>query len=495
MDAMAFTVRGEGSETLELDVYDVIADSWMGGVSARAVRAAIKNSAAKLIKVRINSGGGDVFQAYAIYNLLAQSKARVEVSIDALAASAASVLAMAGDDISIGANAWVMIHNPTGALAGEAQELRDWADVLDKIRMQIADTYVARSGGKLDQAKALELMAAETWMDAGQAKKYGLVDSITPLKGGSAKASARAFASLSVRGHEHVPEEVRRAIEASKAASLEDEPPTAEDGAVPYKKYPLQESGGWDAAAATQRIRKWASSDGTGSESTIDWAKYQNAFAWVDPAKKESLGSYKLPHHDVVDGKLVTVRAGVIAAGNVMAGGRGGTNIPEADAASVKSHLAKHYAEFKLKAPWEADNAVAGDRASTQGKKTMNIEEIKAQHPELYAAILNEGKAAGRKEGETSERDRVTAHLTLGEQSGDMKTALAAIASGEGMTQTITAKYMAAGMNRSAVNTRQAESDAAGAATAGAAPAAAAATKDLGDEVADRMARARGKTV
>jgi ClpP class serine protease len=103
----------------------------------------------------------------------------------------------------------------------------------------------------------------------------------------------------------------------------------------------------------------------------------------------------------------------------------------------------------------------------------MTKQEFQTQNPELYAAIASEERAAGRKEGETAERDRVTAHLTLGESSGDLKTAHAAIVDGSQMTTTMQAKYMAAGMNRSAVQARQAESDAAGAAANGATPPAA----------------------
>ncbi len=99
-------------------------------------------------------------------------------------------------------------------------------------------------------------------------------------------------------------------------------------------------------------------------------------------------------------------------------------------------------------------------------RNAMTKDELKAQHPEAYEAVFNEGKAAG----ETSERDRVCAHLQMGEACGDLSIALAAVRGGEAMTQTNTAKYLAAGMNRSAVAARQADSDAAGAATATAAP-------------------------
>jgi ATP-dependent Clp endopeptidase proteolytic subunit ClpP len=271
MDAMAFTVRGEGTEALDIDIYDVIADSWMGGVSARSVRQAIKNSQAKTINVRINSKGGDVFEGFDIYNQLSQSTAQVEVFVGSLAASSASFIAMAGDRVTMAENAYLMIHDPAGGLIGSAQELRDWADVLDKIRDQIAGTYAAR--GTIDKSKALELMAAETWLTAKDAKGYGLADDILPLKKGGAKASARAFASLSFRKDEKLPDGLEQTIATARKsitvanlstspplpsveevapvalARVENDEPAAEDGAVPYKSYKLDKAGGWDGAA------------------------------------------------------------------------------------------------------------------------------------------------------------------------------------------------------------------------------------------------------
>ena len=96
----------------------------------------------------------------------------------------------------------------------------------------------------------------------------------------------------------------------------------------------------------------------------------------------------------------------------------------------------------------------------------MTKQELKAQHPELYTSILEEGSAAAT----ATERDRVVGHLTMGETSGDMKTAIAAITDGSGMTATIQAKYMSAAMNRNAQAARQADSDAAGAVLDGVKP-------------------------
>lgn len=142
--------------------------------------------------------------------------------------------------------------------------------------------------------------------------------------------------------------------------------------AVPFTSYPLKEEGAWDAAAAEKRIKAWATKDGK-----IDFAKFAKAFAWVNPEKKDTEGGYKLPHHDVDGDKLVTVKAGVIAAGNAIQGSRGGVKIPDADVDTVKSHLARHYKEFGLTPPWER---AVNHGARTMSLKTLTIEERNIAH-------------------------------------------------------------------------------------------------------------------
>lgn len=119
---------------------------------------------------------------------------------------------------------------------------------------------------------------------------------------------------------------------------------------VPYASYPTKEEGDWDASAAEQRIRAWATSG-----DQIDYEKYAKAFTSYDAENPEALGSYKLPHHDVAGGDLVTVRAGLIAAGNAVSGARGGVDIPEAEMDGVRAHLAQHYAQFEMTPPWEQE--------------------------------------------------------------------------------------------------------------------------------------------
>lgn len=111
---------------------------------------------------------------------------------------------------------------------------------------------------------------------------------------------------------------------------------------------PLEDSS-WDADSAESDIRRWA---GGPDKEDIDWEKYAKGFAYYDGDDRENFGSYKLPHHKVVDSELRTSERGVIAAGNAVSGSRGGVDIPSDDVSNVKSHLSKHYNQFDRNAPW-----------------------------------------------------------------------------------------------------------------------------------------------
>ncbi|MEM0050709.1 MAG: hypothetical protein QXW39_09290, partial [Candidatus Bathyarchaeia archaeon] len=125
----------------------------------------------------------------------------------------------------------------------------------------------------------------------------------------------------------------------------------SERAVAPHETPKAPEDREWDADAAEQRIRKWASSDGSGDKDKIDWSKYKQAFAWYDHENPENFGSYKLPHHDIIDGRLHVVWRGVVAAMQALLGARGGVDIPAADRRSVYVHLARHYAQFDREPP------------------------------------------------------------------------------------------------------------------------------------------------
>lgn len=133
------------------------------------------------LKVYINSGGGDVFAGQAIHSMLKRHRASVTVYIDGLAASIASVIAMAGDKVIMPKNAMMMIHNAWTWGVGNSADFRKLADDLDKINETIKTTYLDKASN-VDETKLIELMDNETWLSAEDAIKYGFADEIEESK-------------------------------------------------------------------------------------------------------------------------------------------------------------------------------------------------------------------------------------------------------------------------------------------------------------------------
>jgi ATP-dependent Clp endopeptidase proteolytic subunit ClpP len=151
------------------------------------------------IDLRLNSPGGSVFDGVAIHNTLLNHRARVDVTVDGVAASIASVIAMAGDTVTMGRGTRLMIHNPSGGVIGQAKDMRDMADILDELAKDIAGFYSARAGGSVDQW--LASMDAETWYSAQEAVDAGLADSV--IGADAPKDSAPRAFDLAAYGFKH----------------------------------------------------------------------------------------------------------------------------------------------------------------------------------------------------------------------------------------------------------------------------------------------------
>lgn len=132
----------------------------------------------KTINLHINSPGGSVFEGIAIYNMLKNNPAQINVYVDALAASIASVIAMSGDNIFMPSNSMLMIHNPWTVAMGNANDLRKQADDLDRIGELSVTTYLDKAGGKLNADTLHKLMDDETWLTAQEAVDYGLATEV-----------------------------------------------------------------------------------------------------------------------------------------------------------------------------------------------------------------------------------------------------------------------------------------------------------------------------
>lgn len=146
------------------------------GVQAKDFVTDLGKVSSKVLNVEINSPGGDVFAGLAIYNALRASGKEIVVKVMGVAASAASLIAMAGDKIIMPSNTFMMVHNPWVGAVGNAAELRDTADTLDKIGASLKAVYVAKTG--LDEAAVDALLAKDTWLTAEEAKTKGFATEV-----------------------------------------------------------------------------------------------------------------------------------------------------------------------------------------------------------------------------------------------------------------------------------------------------------------------------
>lgn len=170
-----YSIQAKANNKAEVWIYDEIG-AW--GVSARQFAQEVKALGdVKHIDVRIHSPGGDVFEGMAIYNLLKNHPAVVHAHIDGLAASMASVIAMAADVIHMPENAMMMIHKPWGIQGGDADDMRQYADLLDKVEGSLTSAYVKKSGKSEDEIKVL--LKSETWYTGAEAVQAGFADQLT----------------------------------------------------------------------------------------------------------------------------------------------------------------------------------------------------------------------------------------------------------------------------------------------------------------------------
>ena len=200
-----YTIRARSSGA-EVLIYDEIGAY---GVSAKGFLAelgALPDDAP--IDLRLNSPGGSVFDAVAIYNALTRHAGMITVWIDGIAASAASYIAMAGDEIVMPENAFLMIHDPSGIVMGTAADMRDMAGTLDKIAASMTRGYAAKSGKPEDEIAALQ--SAETWFDAKDALDAGLATRMAE--------PVRIAASFDIGRFRNAPPKLIEAVEADSAA-------------------------------------------------------------------------------------------------------------------------------------------------------------------------------------------------------------------------------------------------------------------------------------
>jgi ATP-dependent protease ClpP protease subunit len=195
-----YTMKAEADEA-EISIFSEIG-GW-GGVTVKDFKKdfdAIRGK--KRIRFLLNSPGGDVFDSMAIYNILVGERNKLEVQVLGMAASGASIIALAGQELIMSRGSYLMIHNPSGLCIGDAAEMQKMADVLGKIAGQMAKIYAGESN--LSREEALAAMAEETWYTADEAMEAGFADSVVDYGDVAALAP-----NIDRFGYAHVPQALR----------------------------------------------------------------------------------------------------------------------------------------------------------------------------------------------------------------------------------------------------------------------------------------------
>lgn len=191
-------VKAEDGDNV-INIFDVIGEDYYGqGFSAKKMADELKRIGSdKDVVVAINSPGGSFFEGAAIYNLLVGHTGKVTIKILGLAASAASVIAMAGDEILISQVGFIMIHNAWAMVIGNRNDLRDAADTFETFDMSMRDLYAARTG---NEKKAIEkMMDSDTWLNAEDAVEKGFSDGVINVKKTDDKGSEKKSKAMAMR--------------------------------------------------------------------------------------------------------------------------------------------------------------------------------------------------------------------------------------------------------------------------------------------------------
>ena len=170
-------IKNSTETSCDLYFYGDIVDSWWGAWDdmdqyPESIKNFLDEAKGKDINIYINSGGGSVFAGMAIYNMLKRHQGYKTVYVDGLAGSIASVIALAGDNVIIPSNAYMMIHKPWCGLHGNSTELREMADTLDKIEEGILNVYNENLAENADIEVVKAMVNAETWLTGDEASKY-----------------------------------------------------------------------------------------------------------------------------------------------------------------------------------------------------------------------------------------------------------------------------------------------------------------------------------
>ncbi len=191
MNEKWYNIQNKAGETADIYIFDEIGTY---GVTAQDFISEIKGLKDMPINLRINSLGGDVFDGMAMYNVIKRREAKTTVYIEGIAASIATIIALAADEVIMAENSLFMIHNAWVGTSGEAKDMRKTAETLDKITSELTDIYVKKTGLSYDALA--EMMDEESWLNAQEAFDLGFIDTISDSIKVAAKYDVSKFKNI-----------------------------------------------------------------------------------------------------------------------------------------------------------------------------------------------------------------------------------------------------------------------------------------------------------
>jgi ATP-dependent Clp protease protease subunit len=326
----------------------------MNAVSPNVFREELKQYAGKDITVWIDSYGGDVFAAAGIYNALKEHRGKVTVKIDSKAMSAASVIAMAGDEVLMSPVAIMMIHNPLTMAEGDMHDLRKAADILDAVKETLINAYALKTGRS--RSKISSMMDDETWMSANVAVNEGFADGILYDNNKADDIMNFAFDRFAI---------VNSARNTSRQILSLDR--------FKVKNGVSPDDVSRELAPEDQEWQKPTLSDFTDKSwnELTDQEKKDIAghYAWAAEMPPAIFGDLKFPHHDPKSHKVVW--QGIVQC----AARLNQADVSEADISKIKNHLASHYKQFGRTPPWEQDSSNnKGETELLKAKLALELE-------------------------------------------------------------------------------------------------------------------------
>lgn len=273
-----YEIRAQAAGRVEIFLYDVIG-GW--GITAQQFVTDCKEAGvfeASAVDLHIHSPGGDVMQGFAIFNTLSRLKAKVDIWVDGVAASMASmIVCLPGATVHMPENAWIMVHKPWGGIAGDSDEMRDYADWLDRNEALMLSAYMNKTG--LGQEELEAMLKAETWLNGAEAVEKGFADRLEPEL-----QAAACVNENKLKDYQNMPEQIKHLMTPRAEAPI-NQPPAPQ---TPAPQPAQQQMGNIDITALAAQLQQQMQAANT--ERTTAVSAVFEAFPAFATLKAECIG-------------------------------------------------------------------------------------------------------------------------------------------------------------------------------------------------------------